>query len=515
MPGAGGRVSLAEQLVQTARCVQAVQAGRSLADALPGVPGELRPGVQALTFHALRHLGTTMALVSVLAERAPPPPVRALLGSALALLLPGVVLAEAGKPMPPLPEEAGEAEQEVAASADMADQSLEAGSSTVPRYTAFTVVNQAVAAARSVRSLASQAGLVNACLRRFLRESVALLAQVQTDWEAQWNHPAWWVKRVRRDHPQHWQTVLRASNHPAPLTLRVNETRLDRAAYLEHLKPLGWADFADEALVGTAGVTLARTGAARSGAVETLPGYADGWFSVQDAAAQLAAPLLLGAASLGQVGAGAQAARPLRVLDACAAPGGKTAHLLEEAHRLGLSLSLLALEVDAARSERIVENLQRLQLPAPAHGAGMVSDVHVKVADAAAVPTWWDGRLFDAILLDAPCTASGIGRRHPDVRWLRRETDVTALVATQRQLLDALWPLLAPGGRMVYCTCSVFKAEGQSQIEAFLSRHTDVRHSPAPGHLLPGVALGGGDMADNPAGGHDGFFYATLDKAPA
>ncbi|MFY7906090.1 MAG: hypothetical protein ACOVO0_08120, partial [Burkholderiaceae bacterium] len=131
MPGAGGRVSLAEQLVQTARCVQAVQAGRSLADALPGVPGELRPGVQALTFHALRHLGSTMALVSVLAERAPPPAVRALLGSALALLLPGVVLAEAGKPMPPVPEEVGEAEQEAAASADMADQPLEAGSSTV------------------------------------------------------------------------------------------------------------------------------------------------------------------------------------------------------------------------------------------------------------------------------------------------------------------------------------------------------------------------------------------------
>lgn len=544
---ADGRISLAQQLVQVTQCVQAVQAGRSLADALPAVPGPLRPGVQALTFHALRHLGTTMALVALLVERPPAAATRALLGASLALLLPQGAVADADGP------------------------------AVVPQYDAFTVVDQAVNAAHSVRNLASQAGLVNACLRRFLREADALLAQVNADWEARWNHPAWWVKRVRRDHPQQWQAVLVASNLPAPLTLRVNETHLSRADYLQHLAAGGWSGVAVEAgsvadLAGVtamgeaaaqqppatpafgiagvlvdppssamsaggtadaradvvapdAGVTLVRTPTARTGAVDSLPGFAEGWFSVQDAAAQVAAPLLLNGlfAQRHRVGvrSGAALASPaqpqsrrLRVLDACAAPGGKTAHLLEVAQRLGISLSLLALEVDAQRSLRITENLQRLRLPAQLSGAGEpASEVTVVVANAAEVPSWWDGQAFDAILLDAPCTASGIGRRHPDVRWLRRETDVAALVATQRGLLDALWPLLAPGGRMVYCTCSVFKAEGQGQIDSFLMRHTDVSAGPSPGHLLPGTAAQGGDMADNAAREHDGFFYARLDKA--
>lgn len=545
---ADGRISLAQQLVQVTKCVQAVQAGRSLADALPAVPGPLRPGVQALTFHALRHLGTNMALVALLVERPPAAATRALLGASLALLLPQGAVADAG------------------------------GQAVVPHYDAFTVVDQAVNAAHSVRNLASQAGLVNACLRRFLRESDALLAQVNADWEARWNHPAWWVKRVRRDHPQAWQAVLVASNQPAPLTLRVNETHVSRADYLQHLAAGGWsgvaveaggvadlagvttkgeaavqqptvtpafgiagalvdpsssamsacgtADAGADAVAPDAGVTLVRTPTARTGAVDSLPGFAEGWFSVQDAAAQVAAPLLLngllaqrhrGVGSDAALAASAQPqARRLRVLDACAAPGGKTAHLLEVAQRLGIGLSLLALEVDAQRSLRITENLQRLRLPAQPSGAGeLASEVTVVVANAADVQVWWDGQPFDAILLDAPCTASGIGRRHPDVRWLRRETDVAALVATQKGLLDALWPLLAPGGRMVYCTCSVFKAEGQGQIDSFLARHTGVSAGPSPGHLLPGTAAQGGDMADNAAREHDGFFYARLDKAAA
>jgi 16S rRNA (cytosine967-C5)-methyltransferase len=226
--------------------------------------------------------------------------------------------------------------------------------------------------------------------------------------------------------------------------------------------------------------------------VEALPGYAQGWFAVQDTAAQMAAPLLLDGLS-----------GPLRVLDACAAPGGKTAHLLVHAQTAGLSIEVLALEVDAARARRIHENLARLHSGA---------NVQVRVADAAAVPQWWDGEPFDAILLDAPCTASGIVRRHPDVRWLRRETDVAALVATQQAFLEALWPLLRPGGRMVYCTCSVFRAEGQAQVQAFLQRHTDARQGAAPGHLLPQTGRTPGCMTDNPPGGNDGFFYARLDK---
>lgn len=544
---ADGRISLAQQLVQVTKCVQAVQAGRSLADALPAVPGPLRPGVQALTFHALRHLGTTMALVALLVERPPAAATRALLGASLALLLPQGAVADTDGQAVADDDHMGStgsvSQAEIASSNKPASLPT---TSAVPHYDAFTVVDQAVNAAHSVRNLASQAGLVNACLRRFLRESGALLAQVNADWEARWNHPAWWVKRVRRDHPQHWQAVLEASNQPAPLTLRVNETQVSRADYLVHLQTAGWSGvLADMALCADsrpsgvsadgaasatadmaavdAGVTLVRTPTARPGAVDSLPGFAEGWFSVQDAAAQVAAPLLLsglpaqlhrGAGSDTALDASAQSqGRRLRVLDACAAPGGKTAHVLEVAHQLGLNVSLLALEIDAQRSLRITENLQRLRLPTqPSCAGALASEVTVVVANAADVPNWWDGQAFDAILLDAPCTASGIGRRHPDVRWLRRETDVAALVATQRSLLDALWPLLAPGGRMVYCTCSVFKAEGQAQVDAFLARHTDAAIGSSPGHLFPGTAKQGGHMADNPAREHDGFFYARLDK---
>jgi 16S rRNA (cytosine967-C5)-methyltransferase len=482
------RPSLARQLVQVARCVQAVQAGRSLTTALPEVPGALRPGVQALTFHALRHLGTTQALVSALADKAPPAPARALLCAALALLLPVVnVVASAD----------AHADSDAAASANPGDGSA-ARDPSQPVYDAFTVVDQSVEAAHAVRGMAAQAGMVNACLRRFLREQAALLAQVSTDWEARYNHPAWWVKRVRRDHPQHWQAILAANNAAAPLVLRVNVAHISRADYLVHLADAGLP----ATPVGASGVALGR-----SVAVEGLPGYVQGWFSVQDPAAQLAAPLLLD----GMRGVPGAEGQPLRVLDACAAPGGKTAHLLEHAHHLGLAVQVLALEVDAQRSQRITENLQRLALPANAPASA--STARTVVADAGEVDRWWDGELFDAILLDAPCTASGIVRRHPDVRWLRRETDVAALAATQHRLLEALWPLLKPGGRLVYCTCSVFRAEGQAQVDSFLQRHTDAVSLPAPGHLLPGSAGSGADMADNAPRENDGFFYASWERA--
>ena len=474
---------LSRQLVQVARCVQAVQAGRSLATVLPEVPSPLRPGVQALTFHALRHLGTTQALVNLLADKAPPAPARALLCVALALLLPmarsPVDANAAGSPSPG----GSHAEHDPSS----------------PVYDAFTVVDQSVQAAHAVRAMAAQAGMVNACLRRFLREQADLLAQVGTDWEARYNHPAWWVKRVRRDHPQHWQAILAANHAAAALVLRVNMVHISRADYLVHLANAGLP----AAPVGAAGVALGRTVA-----VEGLPGYAQGWFSVQDPAAQLAAPLLLD-------GLPTTPGQPLRVLDACAAPGGKTAHLLEHAHHHGLAVDVLALEVDALRSQRIAENLQRLALPAAAPlPAPVVSKVSVAVVDAGDVPAWWDGVPFDAILLDAPCTASGIVRRHPDVRWLRRETDVAALVATQHRLLETLWPLLKPGGRLLYCTCSVFVAEGQHQVDAFLQRHADALAAPAPGHLLPGAAGRAIGMVDNPHLDHDGFFYALLLKLP-
>jgi 16S rRNA (cytosine967-C5)-methyltransferase len=433
--------ALSQQLAHVAAAVLAVRQGRSLGDALAAVPAPLRAGVQALAFHTLRQLGTCEALVARLADRAPPPPLRALMSAALALLV--------------APDAPGAS------------------------YPAHTVVDQAVQAARADRRWQRQAGFLNACLRRYLREAEALRALVARDPLAQWNHPLWWIERLRSDHPERWESILRANNRPGPMTLRVNRRRTDRQALAQALADMDVASHP----VGDDGLELARPLP-----VEQIPGFADGSCSVQDEAAQMAAPLLLDGLSGGP--------RP-RLLDACAAPGGKTAHLLERA-----DADLLALDIDAQRCTRITDNLQRL---------GLVAEV--RCADAARPADWWDGRPFDAILLDAPCTASGIVRRHPDVRWLRRDSDVDALARTQRALLDALWPLLRPGGRLVYATCSVFRAEGSEQAEAFLQRHTDARAAPAPGHLFPGTPGGAGQFNDNRPGGPDGFFYARFDKA--
>ena len=432
--------TLATQLKWVAQCVLAVEKGRSLTEVLPGVPDALRPGVQALTFDVLRHLGTARALAKVLARRAPAPPALALLHAALALL----------------------ARDEEGA-----------------RYAAHTLVDQAVEAAKQVRETRMQSGFLNACLRRFLRERRDLMAAVASDPVARWNHPLWWIERVRSDHPVHWERVLSAGHAQPPMVLRVNRRQHTRAYYQSVLAGEGI-----EALpLGEDGLMLLAPVP-----VERLPGFAQGSCSVQDGAAQLAAGLLL---------AGREWRSEDRLLDACAAPGGKTAHLLERS-----DASVMALDVDPRRCRRVNENLQRLGLAAM-----------VKVADAARPDDWWDGQQFDGILLDAPCTASGIVRRHPDARWLRRSSDVAQLVAEQARLLDALWPLLKPGGRMVYATCSVFRAEGADQIDAFFARHNDALAQPAPGHLIPGCNPGCGEFNDNVSGGYDGFFYARLDKA--
>jgi 16S rRNA (cytosine967-C5)-methyltransferase len=353
---------------------------------------------------------------------------------------------------------------------------------TRPRYPAHTVVDQCVRAAK--HRAAAQAKLVNAVLRRYLREADAVEAALRDDPVARWNHPAWWIERLRQDWPQQWQDILEADNRRAPLTLRIN-ARWGRAEdYLRHLDAAGLSARATGAhtVVLAASVPVAR-----------LPGFDMGWCSVQDEHAQRAAPLLLGDG----LPAGA------RVLDACCAPGGKTAHLLELA-----DVDLLALDVDERRLRLVQDNLRRLRLQA-----------RLQAADARRVDAWWDGQPFDAILLDAPCSASGIVRRHPDVRWLRRQTDLDALAATQDELLRALWPLLKPGGRLLYCTCSVFRQEGSAQIDAFLQRTPDLIGVTGPGHMLP-VADNGrlgsaGPPASTPqdaAGEGDGFYYALLVK---
>jgi 16S rRNA (cytosine967-C5)-methyltransferase len=430
--------ALWRQLQAGATVLAAVRAGRSGTEALEGVPATLRPGVQALVYAALRELGRAEALRRLLAPRKPPPATDALLCLALALAW----------------------HDEGAA------------------YEAHTLVNQAVEAAKRSEGMRAQASFVNACLRRFLRERAALVAQTEADPVARWNHPRWWVERLQREVPGQWQAILQANNRPAPMTLRVNTRRISVADYQAQLTAAGFTAWRN----GEQGLTLERPAP-----VQQLPGFAQGWVSVQDAAAQLAAPLLLQGLPAG--------VRP-RVLDACAAPGGKTAHLLELA-----DIELTALDIDPQRCRRIEDNLQRLGLQA-----------RVQAADAGQPQTWWDGQPYDAILLDAPCTASGIVRRHPDVRWLRRESDVAQLAAQQARLLRTLWPLLKSGGRLLYCTCSVFRAEGEEQVLAFLAHNKGVRLLPSPGHLWPTGGAEGDAVTDNRVSDHDGFYYALLEK---
>jgi 16S rRNA (cytosine967-C5)-methyltransferase len=432
---------LARLLGHTADAVQAVRHGHSLTDALAECPAAARPGTQALSFQVLRWLGTAQALRQRLVPKPPAPAVDALLISALALLWP----------------------------------------EGPPPYNEHTLVDQAVEAARR-RSKAS-APFVNAVLRRFLRERDALALAMHQDPVAAFNHPQWWVNQLQADWPEQWQDMLRANNQRPPMTLRVNAKRSTPEAYVARLAEVG----REASVVGPCAVQLAQPCA-----VTLLPGFGEGDVSVQDLAAQWAAPLLLGWSD-GQSETGRWLPAGARVLDACAAPGGKTAHLLELAE-----LDLLALDSDAHRLQRVRDTLARVGERA-----------QFKAADAGDVAAWWDGKPFDAILLDAPCSAAGIVRRHPDVRWLRRASDIDALVQIQARLLDALWPLLRPGGRLLYATCSVFLSEGQHQIDAFLQRQPTAQRvvAPAsPGHTLP--------LPDNASGpSPDGFFYALLEKS--
>lgn len=433
------KLPLWRQLQAVAAVLAAIRGGMSGTAALEGVEAGLRPGVQSLVYRVLRSLGRAEALRRLLAPKKPPLAADALLCTALAL----------------------------------AWQEQDAP------YEVFTLVNQAVEAAKRTESTRAQASFINACLRRFLRERDALVQHTEQDPVAVWNHPAWWIKRLQKDYPDSWQAILQANNRQAPMTLRVNLRKTDLATYLGTLQRAG----IEARSAGRYGVTLAKPLP-----VHEIPGFEQGWVSVQDAAGQMAAPLLLQGLGTG-----------LQVLDACAAPGGKTAHLLEIA-----DCQVTALDIDPVRCTRIGQTLQRLGLQA-----------RILAADAGQPAQWWDGEPFDAILLDAPCTASGIVRRHPDVRWLRRESDVAQLAAIQARLLKALWPLLKPGGRLLYCTCSVFKAEGEAQIQTFLAHNTQARLLPSPGHLLPYFPVGGGTVTDNQVSDHDGFYFALLEKCAA
>ncbi|MCE1182962.1 MAG: 16S rRNA (cytosine(967)-C(5))-methyltransferase RsmB [Rhodocyclales bacterium] len=322
-----------------------------------------------------------------------------------------------------------------------------------------TVVDQAVSAAGEILH-GKFRGLVNGVLRNFLRQQTELVAAAAADAQAAAQHPGWWLAQLQAAYPADWPSIIAAGNSPPPMGLRVNRRLIGRDAYLAQLQAAGIA--AQPA--GEVALALKRPLA-----VESLPGFADGLVSVQDPGAQRAAELLAPAPGS-------------RVLDACAAPGGKTAHLLETA-----DLDLLALDLKAARCRRIEENLSRLKLRA-----------RVAVADCAKLESWWDGQPFDAVLADVPCTASGVVRRNPDAKWLRREEDIASFAATQARILDALWRVVRPGGKLLYATCSLFPLENSQQIARFLDRQPQAIRCHEE-QLLPTAE-------------RDGFFYCLLEK---
>lgn len=340
----------------------------------------------------------------------------------------------------------------------------------------YAVVNEAVKLSRR-GGYAWASGMVNGVLRTFIRDRETCISRADSGNEAKYSHPGWFIDLLQRDWPEHWQAILQANNQRPPLWLRVNSLQVTTDAYATLLHQQGLSvtrhDHTRQALK-----------LEQSLDVRSLPGFDQGQVSVQDAGAQLAAELL-------------DVEPEQRVLDLCAAPGGKTCHILEHQPKLK---TLVAVELEASRMQRVEENLQRLKL-----GAELV------VADATASQSWWDGEAFDRILVDAPCSATGVIRRHPDIKTLRREQDLASLCGLQQQILQQAWTMLAVGGELLYVTCSVLRQENEQQISRLLDAHTDASELPIDqnwGHackhgwqLLPGE-----DETD-------GFYFAKLRKA--
>jgi 16S rRNA (cytosine967-C5)-methyltransferase len=408
-------------LYAAGEAIAQVRAGRSMTDAVAGLePGSsLRAAVQDLAYGTLRNLGLLEALLAELLRKPVKPALHALLLAALYQLR------------------------------------------ARPR-SSHTTVDQAVRAVSRLEPAAK--GLANAVLRNYLREADPLVARCDSD-TAHYSYPQWWIDRVRAAWPERWESVLNAGNLHPPMTVRINRRRLATEQYLANLGEHGIKG----EIIGPQAILIER-----AVPIESLPGFSAGEVSVQDAGAQLAAPLL-------------DVLPGMRVLDACAAPGGKTGHILELA-----DCALTALDSDASRAPRISDNLGRLGFSA-----------RVICADCSLPAGWSDGGLFERILLDAPCTASGVVKRHPDIKWLRRESDIASLAATQGRMLDVLWQQLAPGGKLLYATCSVFPQENAQTIESFLARSVGSRRLPLEG-------LGDGQIL--PDARRDGFFYALLEK---
>lgn len=418
-----------------AEAVARVLAGESLATALPlalerqkGLAKAERARAQDLAYGTLRHYGLLAALLERLAPR-PPRPARL-----RALLLVALYQLHA------------------------------------TRAAAHAVVNEAVALADELAGHGAR-GFANAVLRAFQRGGTQLVASVAADDEtARYSHPRWWIEALKAQYPERYRALLEAGNTHPPMGLRVNLRRTTLEGYLALLGEAGLA----ARPVPPAGLLLERPVP-----VERLPCFAEGWVSVQDLGAQHA-PVFLDL-------------RPgMRVLDACSAPGGKAAHVLEQA-----DVALVALDRDAERLRRVEANLTRLGLSAT-----------LQCADCAQPQHWWDGRPFQRVLADVPCSASGVVRRHPDVKWLRRAADLPQFAAEQGRILDGVWQVLDSGGKLLYVTCSVFAEENEGVIGAFLERHGDARLLP-----LPGAESGMWQLF--PDASQDGFFYALLGKGSA
>lgn len=318
--------------------------------------------------------------------------------------------------------------------------------------------------------------ILNAVLRKAQREAKELLPQLEKDPVVVTAHPRWLQKSLKAFYPEQWLDICAANNAYPPFTLRVNQRKTSRDDYLKRLAQVGIQGHACQ--YSTDGITLEQPCD-----VNQLPLFIEGWVSVQDEAAQLACQLL-------------QLKPGQRVLDACCAPGGKTCHILEAQPLL---TEVVALDLEEKRLQRVAENLQRLQLSAT-----------LAAADARDTQKWWDGQPFDRILLDAPCSATGVIRRHPDIKITRQESDIAALAQLQGQLLDALWPTLAEGGLLLYATCSSLPTENTQVIEAFIQRTANAEHVPITADY--GIAQPYGRQLLAQQQGHDGFYYALLGK---
>ena len=332
------------------------------------------------------------------------------------------------------------------------------------------VVDHAVRAAQALNPRVS--GLVNAILRNFLRNQAVLLEQAKQSAVGKYSYPQWWIDELNTQYGERSASILEAGNQHPPMILRVNQRKNKTADYLAQLvqQDLSAQLIEPDALQLDKAVS-----------VDRLPGFFAGLVSVQDAGAQYAARLL-------------DVRDGMRVLDACAAPGGKTAHILERA-----AAEMVAVDKDAKRLQRVAENLQRLELNAQRVAAQLV------VGDAAEPDGWWDGQSFQRILADVPCSASGVVRRHPDIKWLRRSADIAGFATQQLNILRALWRLLAQDGKLLYATCSVFHQENEQVVAAFLAQQPNARRLPI---TLPDAI--NGQLLPNDQ--HDGFFYALLQK---